>query len=91
MEMSQDMASHSFFSQHFFIWVWDQKLIVFDLQLDEESDFLHVVAIQAWKKFKSNLQWKLIFAAFNDCQDMLQNFDEIISRPFLSNKVFNQR
>ena len=45
-----------------------------------------------------NLTWtfgldrrKQIFVLFNDCQDMLQDVDEIISQPFPVNWVFNMR
>ena len=78
-------------TQHFFTWGWDQKFIVFDLQLKEESDFLHTAAIQAGQKIQSKFQRKQIFLIFNDFQDMLQNVDEIISWPFPVNWVFNQR
>ena len=44
----------------------------------------------SWTKFQSNLQRKEILVIFNDCQDMLQNFDEIISQPFPVNRLFNQ-
>ena len=44
--------------------------------------FLHAVAIEAGQKFRSNLRRKQIFVIFNDCQDMLQNIDEIIGQPF---------
>ena len=84
-------SSNCFVSQHFFTWEWDQKSIDFHLQWEEESDFLHAVAIQAGQKFRSNLWRKQIFVIFNDCQDMLQNVDEIISQPFPVNWVFNQR
>ena len=42
---------------------------------------------------KSNLtlKKKQIFVVFNDCQDMLQNFDEIISQPFPITGVFKRR
>ena len=66
-------SSHCLFSQRFFTSGWDQQSINFDLQLEEESDFLHAVAIQAGQKFLSNLRRKQIFVVFNDCQDMLQN------------------
>ena len=82
-------SSYCFVSQHFFTWGWDQKSINFDLQWEEESDFLHAVAIQAGQKFQSNFWRKQIFVIFNDCQDMLQNVDEIISQPFPVNWVFN--
>ena len=45
--------------------------MVFDLKLEEESDFLYVVAIQAGQKFQPNDWRKQIFVIFNDCQDML--------------------
>ena len=84
-------SSNCFVSQHFFTWGWDQKSIYFDLQWEEESDFLYAVAIQAGQKFQSKLRRKQIFVIFNDCQDMLQIVDEIISWPFPVNRVFNQR
>ena len=84
-------SSNCFVSQHFFTWEWDQKSIDFHLQWEEESDFLHAVAIQAGQKIRSNLRRKQIFVIFNDCQDMLKNVDEIIGRPFPVNGVFNQR
>ena len=61
-----------------------RNLIIFYLQFEEESDFLHAVATQAGQgqKFQSNLRRKQIFVLFNDCQDMLQDVDEIISQPF---------
>ena len=54
---------------------------------------LDAVTIQAGQKFPSNLWRKQIFASviLNDCQDMLQNADEIISWPFPVKRVFNQR
>ena len=70
---------------------WDQKSIDFHLQWEEESDFLHAVAIQAGQKNRSNLRRKQIFVIFNDCQDMLQNVSEIIGQPFPINRVFNWR
>ena len=84
-------SSDCFVSQHFFTWEWDQKSIDFHLQWEEESDFLHAVAIQAGQKIRSNLRRKQIFVIFNDCQDMLQNVDEIIGQPFPVNQVFNRR
>ena len=56
-------------------WGWDQKSFKFDLQWEEESDFLHAVEKQAGQIFLSNLQRKEIFVIFNDCQNMLQNVD----------------
>ena len=43
------------------------------------------------EKFQSNLRRKQIFVIFNDCQNMLKNVDEIISRPYPVNGVFNRR
>ena len=34
---------------------------------------------------------KQSFVIFNDCKDMLQNFDEIIRQPFPIKGVFNRR
>ena len=76
-----------FISQHFFTWGCDQKSIYFDLQWEKESNFLHVVAIQAGQKIQSNLQRKQIFVICNACQDMLQNVDEIISQPGISHQM----
>ena len=84
-------SSYCFVSQHFFTWGWDQKSIYFDLQWEEESDFLHAVPIQAGQKFQSNLRRKQIFVILKDSQDMLQNIDEIIGQPFPVNWVFNQK
>ena len=83
--------SNCFVSQHFFTWGWDQKSIYFDLQSEEESYVLHAVAIQAGQKFLSNLWRKQILDVFNNCQDMLQNVDDITTLPFPVNWVFNQR
>ena len=71
MPWKRKHSSHCFFSQHFFTWGWDQQFMVFDLKLEEESDFLYVVAIQAGQKFQPNDWRKQIFVIFNDCQDML--------------------
>ena len=48
---------HWFVSQHFFSWQLGQKfwVVIFDLQLEEESDFLHAVVIQAGQKFQFSL------------------------------------
>ena len=89
--MKKKHSSNCFVAQHFFTWERDQKFIYFDLQWEEESDFLYAVAIQAGQKFQSKLRRKQIFVIFNDCQDMLQIVDEIISWPFPVNRVFNQR
>ena len=43
--MRKKASSNCFVSQHFFTWGWDQKSIDFDLQWEEESDFLNAVAI----------------------------------------------
>ena len=85
------LSSNCFVSQHFFTWEWDQKSIDFHLQWEEESDFLHAVAIQAGQKFQSNLWRKQIIVIFNDCQDMLQNVDDIINQPFPVTLVFNRK
>ena len=53
--------------------------------------FLYVVTIQSWTKFRSNLLRRQIFVIFNDCQDMLQNVDEIISLSFPVIRVSNWR
>ena len=45
---------------------FQQKFIIFYLPLEEESEFLHTVAIHAGPKFQSNLQRKQIFVDFND-------------------------
>ena len=55
--MKKTHSFRYFVSQHIFAWGWDQKFIIFDLQwLEEGSDFLHTVAIQARQKFQSNLR-----------------------------------
>ena len=43
------------------------------------------------KNFNLTFRENSFFAIFNDCQDMLQNVDEIVSRPFPVNWVFNRR
>ena len=83
--MRKKHSSNCSVSQHFFSdrWVtWVQKPIDFDLQWEEESDFLHAVAIQDGKKIQSDLRRKQIFVMFNNCLDTLQNVDEIVSLPF---------
>ena len=55
MKSHENKSIHScFVSQHFLTWGWDQKFIIFDMQLEleEESDFLHDVAIQAGQNLK---------------------------------------
>ena len=86
-------SSHFSVSQHFFTWGSSSFLICNNVHFEEELDFLQAVATQAGpgQKFQSNLRRKQIFVLFNDCQDMLQNVDEIISQPFPVNWVFNGR
>ena len=67
-----------------------EKSINFHLQWEEESEFLHAVAIQAGQN-RSNLRRKQIYVIINACQDMLKNVDEIISWPFPVNRVFIRR
>ena len=84
---------HCFVSQHFFTWGWDQCSPHPHLQIGEECWFFIAVAVQAGQKFQSNLWRKQISLIFNDCQDMLENVDEIImiSLSFPVIRVFNRR
>ena len=49
------------------------------------------MAIQAGQKNWSKPQRKEIFVIFNDCKDMCQNLDEIVSLPLPVNRVFKLR
>ena len=64
-----------------------------------KKDSIHPIALSPnisslENKTKSPLIFicrKQIFVIFNDCQDVLQNVDEIIGQPFPINRVFNWR
>ena len=49
------------------------------------------VEIQAGQNFESNPSEKTDFVIFNDCQDMIQNVDVIITPSFSAIRVSNQR
>ena len=65
----------------------------FDLQWEEESDFYMLWQYKLDKYFNLTFEENSsfnFFVIFNDCLDMLQNLDEIISKPFPVNWVLSQ-
>ena len=74
-------SSNWFVSHHFFSWGWNQEFIDFDLQLDEESDFLHDVALQENRALLSSMTAKICFKML--MKSLVDHF------PSNSNRVFN--
>ena len=65
-------------------WIEDETKSPLILICNEKKNQIFYMLLQCKLDNESNLQRKQIFVIFNDCKDMLQNVDEIISRPLLA-------
>ena len=66
---------------------WDQKFINFNLQWEEELDFLHAVAIQAGQQFQSNHSLPVLSSR----TAKICITSKILCVPFPVNRFFNWR
>ena len=87
----RERSFHCFVSKHFFTCRWGQKSIISICNWKKNQIFYMLWQYKLDKKNWFNLWRKHNFVIFNDCQDMLQNVDEIISPSFPIIGVFNQR